>query len=126
MSVEVREDNRSLWVLAASPGIWAAHLMLSYIGVAIWCAKLARPMQPLGLVRLAIAALTVVALTGIAIVGWRGWKRHRLGDEPPPHDDDTPEDRTRFLGLATMLLSGLSAVAVLYAALVVVFVEDCR
>ena len=37
------------------------------------------------------------------------------GNATLPHDDDTPEDRHRFLGFAALLLSALSAVAVIYA-----------
>jgi len=48
-----------------------------------------------------------------------------LGSATLPHDDDTPEDRHRFLGFATLLLSALSAVAVLYAGLVAVFIRSC-
>jgi hypothetical protein len=68
---------------------------------------------------------TALALAAIGIVGWIGYRRHRFGNADAPHDDDTPEDRHRFLGFATLLLSGLSAVAVIYAALVAVFVERC-
>ena len=77
-------------------------------------------------VRWAIAVYSVIALIAIGFNGWDGWRRHRYGTEPPPHDDDTPEDRHRFLGYATALLAGLSAIAVIYAALVVVFVGTCR
>ena len=66
-----------------------------------------------------------IGLVGIGIVGWRGFRRHRLGTASPPHDADTPADRHRFLGFATLLLSALSAVAVLYAALVAVFIGRC-
>jgi hypothetical protein len=55
-----------------------------------------------------------------------GYRAHSYGAADAPHDDDTPEGRHRFMGFATLLLSGLSAVAVLYAALVPVFVETCQ
>lgn len=126
MSADTTERNQSLWVLVASPAIWAAHFLLSYATAAIWCAKVAPPAGSLGPARVAIAAFTVVGLAGIGFFGWRGYLRHRLHGSPPPHDRDTPEDRHRFLGFATMLLSGLSAIAVIYAALVVVFVRSCR
>jgi len=48
------------------------------------------------------------------------------GTEATTHDLDTPEDRHRFLGFATLLLSGLSAVAVLYAAFAATFFDTCR
>ena len=81
---------------------------------------------PLYGARVAIAIYTVVALIGIALNGWGGWRRHSFGAAEVPHDDDTPEDRHRFLGSATVLLAALSAIAVLFAALVIVFFKDCR
>ena len=51
---------------------------------------------------------------------------HTAGLQRMPHDFDTPGDRHRFLGFATVLLAGLSAVATLFAALVVLYFKDCR
>lgn len=127
-------DKGSLWLLTIAPTIWAAHLLLSYITAAIWCAKFAGPVGSLGNVRAAVAWYTALALIGIAIVGWEGFRRHsytsagqrRGGTEATTHDLDSPEDRHRFLGFATLLLAGLSAVAVLYAALSATFFETCR
>lgn len=110
-------------MIAASPTIWAAHFLLSYITAAIWCAKTGAPLDP---VRVAIAVYTAIALAGIGFAGWRGLRRHKLGTATVPHDFDTPEDRHRFIGFATLLLSGLSAVATIYVALVAVFIETCH
>ena len=114
------------WALAVSPTIWAVHFMLCYGTAAIWCAKLADPRDPLWPVRVAIFAFTAVALLAIGVVGYLGYRRHRIGAATLPHDDDTPEDRHRFLGFATLLLSGLSAIAVIYSAMAAVFVETCQ
>jgi len=122
---EISEKNQSLWLLTVAPVIWAAHLMLSYVTASIWCAKVAGPGGSLWSVRVAIAVYSVMALAGIAITGWIGYRRHSYGEATLPHDADTPEDRHRFLGFATLLLSGLSAVATLYAALVVFFFRSC-
>ena len=123
---ETHESRQSLWRLIAAPTIWAAHFLLSYVTAAIWCEKFAGRDGPLGGARVAIIIYTVVALVGIGLSGWDGWRRHRLGPEEVPHHDDTPEDRHRFLGFATLLLASLSAVAVLFAAAVVVVFKDCR
>ncbi|HEU4520740.1 MAG TPA: hypothetical protein VFT12_01985 [Thermoanaerobaculia bacterium] len=120
------ERKESLWRIIVSPTIWAVHFMLCYITAAIWCAKFAGRDDSLQPVRWAIVAYTAVALIGIAWNGWDGFRRHRLGNETAPHDDDTPEDRHRFLGFATALLAALSAVATIYAALVVIFFRSCR
>jgi hypothetical protein len=119
-------DRHSLWLLTFAPAIWAVHLLSCYITAAVWCAKFARPAGPLDGVRTAIAWYTAAALVGIGVVGWEGFRRHRYGTEATTHDLDTPEDRHRFLGFATLLLSGLSAVAVLYAALAAIHFDTCR
>ena len=105
--------------------MWAAHLLLSYITASIWCAKLSDGSRSFVTVQMAIVGYTLLALLGISIIGWIGFRRHRFGNGSLPHDDDTPEDRHRFLGFSTLLLSALSAVATLYAALVVFFFTDC-
>lgn len=119
------EKEESLWLVIVSPTIWAVHFLLCYLTAAIWCAKWAGPSRTLGFVRWAIAIYTVAALIGIALNGWAGFRRHRFGHGKLPHDADTPEDRHRFLGFSTFLLSALSAVATLYAAMVAIFIWNC-
>jgi hypothetical protein len=109
-------------------------LLLCYVTAAIWCAKFVPFAGPLDGIRSAIMWYTAVALAGIVIIGWEGFRRHRYpstslratGTEATTHDLDTAEDRHRFLGFATLLLSGLSAVAVLYAALAASYFDTCR
>ena len=120
------EKDDSLWLLTAAPLIWSAHFLLSYVTVAIWCEKVAGRDGSLFGARLAIAAYTAVALVGIGVTGWLGYRSHRYRGGDAPHDADTPEDRHRFLGLATLLLSGLSAVATVFEALPAVFIRSCH
>lgn len=120
------EERQSLLVLAGSPLIWAGHFLACYVATAIYCAKAVDRSASLGPIRFTIGVLTVIALAGIAWFAWRGYRRHRLGVSAIPHDQDTPEDRTRFLGFATLLLSGLSAIAVIYAAAVALVFDRCR
>ena len=127
-------DRGSLWLLTIAPAIWAAHLLSCYVTAAIWCARFAAPGGALNGIRTAIAWYTAVALIGIAVVGWEGFRRHSYpstalgagGTEATTHDLDTREDRHRFLGFATLLLSGLSAVAVAYAAFAATLFDTCR
>lgn len=126
MATDLHEVNESLWLLTASPVIWAVHLLLSYGTASVWCAKVAGTAGLLGAGRMAILFYTLAALAGIGLIGWGGYRRHSFGHAGLPHDDDTPEDRHRFLGFATFLLSALSAVAVAYAGLVVVFFGSCH
>lgn len=122
----VAEQRQSIIVLAVSPTIWAAHFLLCYVTAAIWCAKQPSALASLGGVRTAIAVYTVLSLAAIVVVGWSGYRAHRFGDAELPHDEDSPHDRHRFMGFATVLLSALSALAVVYTALVAVFIETCQ
>ena len=120
-----RESKENLWLLPASPAIWAAHFLASYATAALWCGKLAGAGGSLMPVRVAIALYTLIALAAIAAVGWRGYVRHSFGDSTLPHDFDSPEDRHRFIGFSTLLLSGLSVVATLYTSLAALFLRSC-
>jgi hypothetical protein len=123
---DLPEEKETAWTLTMAPVLWATHFLACYGTASIWCAKVAGPDGGLGGARVAIAAYTVLALAGIAIIGRSGLRRHRHGLETEPHDFDTPGDRHRFLGFATLLLAGLSAVATLYVAMAAVFLVDCR
>lgn len=114
-----------LVMLPMGPTIWAAHFFATYIIATVWCAPVLGPNASLAGAHIIIAGLTVAALAGIAIVGWSGYRRQGYGSETAPHDDDTPEDRHRFLGLATMLLAGLSAVATIYVGISTSFFTNC-
>jgi hypothetical protein len=120
------ESNESLFSLAASPLIWALHLLLSYVTAAIWCAKAASPDESLAVVQLAIFAYTLASLLTVSVIGLRGFRRHRYGASSLPHDADSRADRHRFLGFAAFLLSGLSAIAIVFQALTPIFIGSCR
>lgn len=120
------ERRASLWKLIAGPIVWAAHFLLSYITAAIWCAKSGVVAAPLGNARIVLAAYTVVALIVIAVLGWRGWRQHRWGSAQLPHDAASAGDRHRFLAFATLLLCGMSFIAVVYMAIAMSVIGTCR
>ena len=116
------EHHESLWMLTVSPTIWAVHFLASYLTVALWCEKVG---GPLGAARMAVGVYTLLALAGIGWNGWRGFCRQSFQPADMPHDEDTPLYRHRFLGFATLLLAGLSAVATVFVALTAVFIGNC-
>ena len=119
------ETNDNILLLTSGPLIWAAHFLLCYATASVWCAKVVEIDGSLGAVRGAILIYTLVGLVGSTAVAWIGYPRHRAGDASLPHDDDTPEDRYRFIGYATFLLACLSAVAIVYAGLITLFFRTC-
>jgi hypothetical protein len=125
---DIVEDSQSLWALTFPPLIWMAHFLVSYIAGSLWCGSAGR-FAPLGAVAIGFAILTALALLGIAASGWRAWRGYKLpnqkADAVPSHHKDTPEDRHRFLCLATVLLAALSMLATLYVALAVAILGNC-
>ena len=71
----------TLWTLIAPPTIWSLHFLFCYVSAAILCAK-GGPLQPLGGLRIAIAAATAVALALVAVSFYIAFAQMRLaGDQ---------------------------------------------
>jgi hypothetical protein len=113
----------TLWTLFTAPVVWAAHFLACYVLAAVWCAK--RGDAGFSVVQAGIAAATLAAVAMIVLSAWLAWRQWGFGTDDPPHDDPTRHDRTLFQGFATLLLSGLSLVAVLYVALPLLFIDGC-
>ena len=119
----VPKEIESLWTLFTAPVVWAFHFLACYVMAAIWCAKSGNtgfiPVQ------LGIAGVTLLALALIVLSAWLAWRQWGFGKHGTPHDDPTAHDRSLFQGFATLLLSGLSFIAVLYVALPFIFIDGC-
>ena len=122
---ETSEERQSLWLLVLSPCIWAAHFVASYVGAAVWCGMMDDRAKSVDAMRLWIIFFGFVALLLIGIIGRIGWRKYQLSGGEPPFDKDTAEDRHRFLGVATVLLSGLSGIATIYVCLSQLFIRNC-
>lgn len=120
-----RRLRHTLWALIASPTVWALHFLFCYVYASVLCAKAGR-LAPLDDVRLAIAMATGVSLLLVATCGYFAWRETLIEGDPPPHQESTEEDRLRFLAVATMLLSALSFVAIVFTALPAFIFGDCR
>jgi hypothetical protein len=125
MASPLAEKHDRLWWVAAPPAIWGAHFLLSYATVAVWCAKQVPPGGPLASARAAVFAYSAVALLAVAGIALRGLRQYRRATPPEP-GDDSREARHHFLGFTLLALSGLSALAIVYEALTVVFIGSCR
>jgi hypothetical protein len=131
MARDISEKHDRLWWVAASPGIWAVHFSFSYATAAVWCAKYAGPDASSSAARWAIGAFTLVALALVGVVAHRGLQQWRVlpsraPSARPSDEADSPEARHHFLGFTLLALSGLSALAILYAALAAAFIGSCR
>lgn len=116
-----------LWRVIAAPIIWAGHFLFCYVFVAIHCEKSGRAAS-LGDARLWIIGATIIALGGIA------WSTHSLWrvrarsvtDNDFEFEHNTPEERHRFLSHVALMLCVLSAVAVLYVLIPMLYLSSCR
>lgn len=116
-----------LWSVIISPSIWALHFLACYIAAAIYCEKLGRD-TPLDSVRMLVIVVTVLALGGIFWSGIRLWRVHdrSLTNNDFEYEHNTPEERHRFLSHVALMLSVLSAIAVIYVAIPMLYLETCR
>ena len=115
----------SLWALIAPPLTWAVHFLFSYVYAAVHCAKAGRLASAAGM-QVAIGAATALALVVVVICAYVAWVHSRVEGDPPPHQDSTDVDRSRFLAVATLLLAGLSFVAIVFTAMPAFLIGDCR
>lgn len=130
VSDEVKRETGSgtdLWRVIISPSIWALHFLVCYVAAAIYCEKLGRD-APLGDVRVLVIGVTVLALGGIFWSTLGLWRVHErsLTDNDFEYEHNTPEERHRFLSHVALMLSVLSAIAVIYVAIPIIYLETCR
>ena len=72
------------------------------------------------------AAEKVPGLSPCFFAGLRAWREWKTAGGTPPHDQPTEHDRERQMELASVLLSALSFLAIVFTALPVLLVADCR
>ena len=130
LTSEVERETGSgtdLWSVVISPSIWALHFLVCYAGAAIYCEKLGRDAE-LGDIRVLVLGATAVALAGIGLSSFRLWRvRGRsLTDNDFEYEHDTPEERHRFLSHVALMLCLLSAVAVIYVTIPMLYLSTCR
>lgn len=105
--------------------VWSIHFLFAYVLAAVWCAKFAGREGELQGVRIGVLLATIFSLIIVGREIFIGYKKHSFGDSEPPHNEGTPEDRERFLGLARLLISSLSLLAIIYTAYVAWFFRSC-
>ncbi|MDY8109093.1 hypothetical protein U0C82_08035 [Fulvimarina sp. 2208YS6-2-32] len=116
----------TIWTLIAAPTIWALHFLASYVVASVDCAPNVDIFQTITAARWMIFGLTIVALVLIGLIFLRSlgeWRGHGGGTV---NDEATDLSRERFLEFSTVLLAGLSFIAVVFVALPAFFNVDCR
>lgn len=119
-------EIETLWTLFTAPVIWALHFMMCYVAIAIYCEKMMVWQLDFAAVRLALGAVTLLALALIVLSAYLAWRQWGFGASDAPYSEPTDRDRRRFQGFATLLLSGLSFVSVVYVAIPLIFIAGCQ
>jgi Kef-type K+ transport system membrane component KefB len=122
----IPKDVENLWTLFTAPIVWAVHFLICYVTVAIYCSKSASLAISYDGIRLALGGVTIIALAFITLAAGLAWRQWGFGTDDPPHDQPTRHERLLFQGFATLLLSGLSFVAVIYVSIPLIFIEACH
>ena len=118
-------EVESLWTLFTAPVVWALHFLACYVGAAVYYEKPGLLGTDFDNLRVAIAAPTVLSLAIIVIAALLAWRKWGFGSGDPPHDDSTRRDRLLFQGYATLLLSGLSFIGVIFTSMPAFFLTQC-
>lgn len=116
-----------LWRVIAAPIIWAGHFLFCYVFVAIYCEKAGRGAS-LDQPTLVVTGATALALGGIGLSTHHIWRvrARSLTDNDFEFEHNTPEERHRFLSHVALMLCALSAVAVLYITIPMLYLSTCR
>lgn len=113
-----------IWVPVVAPIVWSTHFTACYIWVAMACGRFRTSGE--ATLDAAIGTMTAVALALISAVFVRALVQLRYALPQQPHDDPTPEDRSRFMAFTTLLLAGMSWIATLYIGLAAWSIGGCR
>lgn len=117
MRAPFRSD--SLLAMIAGPTVWTVHFLACYVTVSLACAAgSAGPVLP---TIVAVTAASLVLLAGIGLAAWRRWRAVRGSKQVRGQDAAV----TPFLALVTLMLSVLSAIAVLWVALPSAMLPSC-
>jgi hypothetical protein len=116
-----------LWRVIAAPIIWALHFLFCYVYAAVYCEKAGRG-AALDQPTLIVIGATAVALALIGLSTHHIWRvrARSLTDNDFEFEHNTPEERHRFLSHVALMLCVLSAVAVLYVAIPMLYLTSCR
>jgi hypothetical protein len=128
----MKERIAALWLLLLPLTIWAVHFLAVYVVAAIYCAKAVDIGAAIPAIRWIAAAVTVVALGAIGAAIWYGrhcgrygrYGRQSSGQQTPIAPGS--RDQARFVWNVLLLMSALSALAVIYVGSVTLFFGDCR
>jgi hypothetical protein len=116
-----------LWRVIAAPIIWALHFLFCYVYAAVYCEKVGRGAS-LDQPTLVVIGATAVALALIGLSTHHLWRvrARSLTDDDFEFEHNTPEERHRFLSHVALMLCLLSAVAVLYVTIPMLYLSTCR
>ncbi|MCF7702344.1 hypothetical protein [Loktanella sp. M215] len=117
----------TLLKITLAPTIWAFHFVICYAATAVWCTKLTASGDTVTL-QTWLIGVTVAALAGIllcGITGWRAWHKGGYGEDGHTPGIGDTESRQRFLGHASVLLSVVSFIGVIFVIAPVLLIGTC-
>lgn len=122
---------RLLTALVLAPSVWAVQILCSYGLASMSCFPRYTPLQgtqvPGITVIVEIGSFVALALAGVAIwAAVTAWRRtHREHGGGGEEALDAGEGRTRFVALCGIIVTGLFTAAIVWEAVVAIFLPHC-
>jgi membrane protein YdbS with pleckstrin-like domain len=115
--------RNSLLGMVSAPVIWVVHLAASYVAVSLICAGgYTEPLfYGIGAAEAIVGAVTLAAVALVVYIGavnYRRWRR-------TPRQETVDHGMSRFFTLCSVLLCGLSVVAIFWVAFPAFILPSC-
>lgn len=118
--------GRALLPMVIGPTVWAFYFLVAYAGAAIVCERWPASLDTARWILLAIGILAASGVALTSTVAGISWRQDLARIDHGGTGDDSTAARRAFLAFATLLLGGLSVIAILYTAAPLLLSGTCR
>lgn len=118
--------GRALLPIVFGPTVWALYFLVAYVVAAVVCVK---DPEAIDTARVALAVtggLCVLAVAASGALAGMSWRRDLAHAGEGRLSDASEVSRRAFLAFATVLLDGLSVVAIVFTAAPLLLAGTCR
>jgi len=118
--------GRALLPIVFGPTVWALYFLVAYVAAAIVCVKAPGAIDTARITLASFGAGCALAVVGSGALAGMSWRRQLVHAGEGRLSDASEASRRAFLAFATVLLNGLSVIAIVFTAAPLLFAGSCR